>query len=153
MNSLISRAWTEVVDPLLRRPKRVQVAALCFRSREDGKKDVLLITSRDTGRWILPKGWPIDGLDAADAAMQEAWEEAGVTNGKVSPVPVGTFEYNKRFDSGAPVPCVTDVFAIEVGELANDYPEQSERQRKWVSTSEAATMVDEPELQRLLDDF
>jgi 8-oxo-dGTP pyrophosphatase MutT (NUDIX family) len=153
MNSLISRAWTEVVDPLLRRPKRVQVAALCYRSNEDGQKDVLLITSRDTGRWILPKGWPIDGMEAGQAAMQEAWEEAGVANGTVSSAPVGTFEYYKRFDSGADVPCVTDVFAVEVGELANDYPEQSERQRKWVSPGEAASLVDEPELRQLLNDF
>ena len=77
MTSAISKAWEEVVRPMLLRPKRVQVAALCFRETDTGK-DVLLITSRGTGRWIVPKGWPIDGMGGSEAALREAWEEAGV---------------------------------------------------------------------------
>ncbi len=57
-----------------------------------------MITSRDTGRWILPKGWPIDGLDEAGSALQEAWEEAGVKDGRIANAPIGTFDYQKRFE-------------------------------------------------------
>ena len=80
MVGFIKKAWSEVLHPMLQRPKRLQVAALCYR-RDGDSKEVLLVTSRGTGRWILPKGWPIDGLDAGEAALQEAWEEAGVRKG------------------------------------------------------------------------
>ncbi|MEN9850080.1 MAG: hypothetical protein RL128_243, partial [Pseudomonadota bacterium] len=56
---------------------RTQYGALCWRMHR-GKVEVLLITSRDTGRWVIPKGWPIDGLAPAQTAAREAWEEAGV---------------------------------------------------------------------------
>ena len=61
----LQKAWTELVLPLLRRPERMQVSALCHRRDASGKTEILLITSRGTGRWILPKGWPIDGLSGA----------------------------------------------------------------------------------------
>ncbi|TMV51704.1 NUDIX hydrolase, partial [Thioclava sp. BHET1] len=82
-------AWRSVVLPLVQRPKRLQVAALCFRGG-GAATEVLLITSRDTGRWVVPKGWPMRGLDAAGAARQEAWEEAGVM-GRIAAEPVGRF--------------------------------------------------------------
>ena len=153
MNSLLKKAWSEVVDPLIRRPKRVQVAALCYRVTGSGQKEVLLITSRDSGRWILPKGWPMDGKDALESAIEEAWEEAGVKPGNASTAPIGQYEYTKHLDGGEPVPCLTDVFAVEVEELADTYPEQPERQREWVSPSMAADRVDEPQLREILKDF
>lgn len=152
MSSLLKNAFSGVVAPLFRRPKRVQVAALCHRQK-DGKKQVLLITSRDTRRWIVPKGWPIDGLDAAGAALQEAWEEAGVKKANIEAEPVGMFEYNKLLEGGAPVQVEAKVFSVEVEVLEDEFPESADRERKWVSPQEAAEMVDEPELQEILRQF
>ena len=73
----------EVADPALR-PERHQVAALCWRMGQGGAVEILLVTSRDTGRWVIPKGWPMDGKSASAAAAREAWEEAGV-KGTVRP--------------------------------------------------------------------
>jgi len=153
MASIFGKAWSEVVDPLLRRPKRVQVAALCYRTTGTGGKEVLMITSRERGRWILPKGWPIDGLDAPGAALQEAWEEAGVTSSNMANEPLGSFDYTKRLDSGGEAVCKTQVYAVEVGELSAEFPESGERDRKWVSSREAAEMVEEPQLQEILRAF
>lgn len=145
----LKQAWTEVVQPFLRRPRRLQVAALCY--SEDGpKKQVLLITSRDTGRWIIPKGWPIDGLDAPGAALQEAWEEAGVKQGRITGGALGAYGYRKALKTGLPVSVETLVFPVRVEELRDDFPEADERCRKWVSPEQAADMVHEPQLQRIL---
>lgn len=142
-------AWRNILRPLYQRPKRIQVAALCYRGKGD-KRKVLLVTSRDTGRWIVPKGWLVDGLDAKGSAVQEAWEEAGVKPARVSKTAIGSFDYDKRLKGGLPVPVEAQVYAIEVGDVANDFPEADERRRAWVSPEEAARMVSEPGLQELL---
>ncbi len=149
MKHVIKRAWDDMVVPLLQRPKRLQVAALCFRETETGK-EVLLITSRDTGRWIVPKGWPINGKDGAQSALQEAWEEAGVSKADIQQEPLGSYEYTKELDSGAPVSVETLVYLAHVRELQKTYPEVEERKRVWVTPEEAATRVDEPELKAIL---
>ncbi|SHJ31635.1 8-oxo-dGTP pyrophosphatase MutT, NUDIX family [Shimia gijangensis] len=149
MTDALRNALTSVVGPLLRRPKRLQVAAICYRSESAGKK-VLLITSRDSRRWVVPKGWPMDGYDAPGAAMQEAWEEAGVVEGNINREPVGTYDYDKQLDNGAEVPVETTVFTVEVKRLEDEFPEASERERKWVSPQEAAQLVEEPGLQEIL---
>jgi 8-oxo-dGTP pyrophosphatase MutT (NUDIX family) len=145
----IQRTWTEMVLPFFRRPRRLQVAALCYRQGVN-HKEVLLITSRGTGRWIIPKGWPIDGKDAPGAALQEAWEEAGVKAGRITDDAVGIYCYEKELSTGLPVAVETLVFAVEVSRLESDYPEVAERRRKWVSPAVAADMVQEPELQQIL---
>ena len=149
MTSALKIAWAEVVQPLLQRPKRVQFAALCY-TCDGSQKKVLLITSRGSGRWILPKGWPIDGLDAVGAAMQEAWEEAGVKIAEIGEKPIGNFNYNKALDGGGVAPVTAQVHVFKVDRLEDNYPEAHERQRKWVSPDQAAEMVREPELQELL---
>ena len=138
-----------MVQPLLTRPKRLQVAALCLRG-EGPDREVLLITSRDTGRWILPKGWPIDGLSATGAALQEAWEEAGVKTGHITQEPIGSYDYAKRLEGGVPVPVEVKVFAVTDVQMAEDYPEAEERNRQWFSSNKAAALVDEPGLQDIL---
>ncbi|MDQ7071624.1 MAG: NUDIX hydrolase [Rhodobacterales bacterium] len=143
------KAWAELVQPLLRRPKRVQFAALCY-TCEGAKKQVLLITSRGSGRWILPKGWPIDGLDGAGAAMQEAWEEAGVKIKGIRDQPIGNFNYNKALTGGGVAPVTAQVHVMKVDRLEDQYPEAHERKRKWVSPEQAAEMVREPELKQIL---
>ncbi|WP_298262141.1 NUDIX hydrolase [uncultured Litoreibacter sp.] len=137
---------------MLQRPKRLQVAALCYRECDDGR-EVLLVTSRDSGRWILPKGWPIRGLSSAQAAKQEAWEEAGVSKGALADTAIGSYTYDKTLRGGLPVPVETHVYPLEVTNLKKDFPEAHQRKRKWVSTADAAGLVDESELKSILRDW
>jgi 8-oxo-dGTP pyrophosphatase MutT (NUDIX family) len=130
---------------------RMQYGALCWRLGEDGV-DVLLITSRDTGRWILPKGWPMPGLAPEAAAEQEAWEEAGV-EGVMNPVCLGRYGYQKCLSVTAQVPCAVAVYGLRVVSLADKFPEVKERTRQWFRQDVAATMVNEPDLASLIAGF
>ncbi|HTN64088.1 MAG TPA: NUDIX hydrolase [Devosia sp.] len=141
MTSLIDQDTVETV------PAR-QVAALVWRPGECGV-EVLLVTSRISGHWLLPKGWPIDGLSAAGAAKQEAFEEAGVwgdTNGD----PIGNYGYGKVLKNGDTLPCTVDVFAIRALGVMPDWPEKAQRRRQWVTFPTAAARVMEPDLGRFL---
>lgn len=131
-----------------RRPARLQVGAICLRGPEDAP-EVLLITSRGTGRWIIPKGWPMPGRSLADAALQEAWEEAGI-RGTVGPSEIGRYEYDKAHDEGFSLPCEVHVFVLRVTEVLADFPERAERRRQWFTLGEAAKLVAEPGLRALL---
>ena len=146
---MLQTLWTDFIAPMFRRPPRYQVAALCWR-HEAGVAQVLLITSLDTGRWILPKGWPKDGSDSAGIALQEAWEEAGITPTGTPPRKVGRYRYAKRLRGGVPVATDVDVFAIEAQALDDAYPEAHQRQRRWMTGAEAAEAVHEPQLKALL---
>ncbi|MGR3623866.1 NUDIX hydrolase [Pseudophaeobacter sp.] len=149
MNNILTQAWEGMIKPILFRPKRVQVAALCYRNTSD-QKEVLMVTSRGTGRWILPKGWPIKGKNGAESALQEAWEEAGVQKGHVKGDPIGAFSYNKELKTGLPVPVETFVYTVHDVELSDRYPEAHQRKRKWFTSQEASNLVREPELQAIL---
>lgn len=130
---------------------KVQYGALCWRHGSDGL-EVLLITSRDTGRWVIPKGWPMSGLAPEDAAAQEAWEEAGV-DGQINPRCIGRFGYQKCLSVTASVPCAVSVYGLKVATLAKSFPEVKERQRKWFPLKEAAGLVAEPDLSRIIEGF
>ncbi len=132
-------------------PQLVQLAALCWRKGEHGR-EVLLVTSSN-GRWILPKGWPIEGKSASEAALTEAWEEGGVVRGKASRKPLGAYMATKRTLQGDDLPCLLKVYAIKVREEASDYPEAHRRDRLWVSPEKAAWMVDEEGLRDILRAF
>ncbi len=151
MNAVLHKAWSSVLEPMLQRPKKLQVAALCHRG-EHACREYLLITSRDTKRWIIPKGWPIRGLQSNETALQEAWEEAGVKTGQAGTRAEGTYTYQKRQPSGWSFPVETLVYSVAVTEISEDYPEAHERERKWVSAEAASEMVDEPELQQIFCD-
>lgn len=142
----------EFVLPMLKRPRHLQSAALCYR-READRTAVLLITSRGTGRWIIPKGWLMRGKNASEAAVVEAWEEAGVRPARAASRPVGSYTYNKIKDSGLPVAVETLVFPLEVDSIEDRFPEVGERERRWVDPEAAADMVAEPGLQQILRDF
>ncbi|UXU75431.1 MULTISPECIES: NUDIX hydrolase [unclassified Paracoccus (in: a-proteobacteria)] len=129
-----------------RRPPEMQVAALC---RNPATGDVLLITSRGTGRWVLPKGWPMPGRSLADAALQEAWEEAGV-RGRVRQDEIGRYHYDKVQDRGFAIPVEVRIFAVDVDSLGQDFREAAERSRRWFPPDEAAKLVAESGLQQLL---
>ncbi len=133
---------------LFERPFGEQYAALCYRRAADGEIEVLLVTSRDTGRWIIPKGWPMKGKKPHRAAAIEAWEEAGVT-GKVRKKAFGYFTYLKGMKDGS-VPVSAAVYLLRVDKLDDAFQEKGQRQREWMNYSEASRRVREPELKSML---
>ncbi|RYE02761.1 MAG: DUF47 family protein [Sphingomonadales bacterium] len=113
---------------------------------------MLLVTSRGTGRWVIPKGNLSRGLSAHASAALEAQEEAGV-RGALCPIPLGSYQYRKRRSSGATLTVDVDVFPLAVNDVLPSWKEQSERERKWFGLSEAANAVDEPDLRDLIRSF
>ena len=128
-----------------------QIAALPVRQRNDGLLLVLLVTSRETGRWVIPKGWPWPDREEWVSAAEEAREEAGVL-GWTHPTSIGIFTYDKRRPTGA-VPVRVTVYRLEVTEELATWPECNERQRCWFTLSEAAAAVAEPELRTLITEL
>ena len=138
------------VPPAAKRDVRTQFGALCWRVRKN-KLQMLLVTTRRTRRWVVPKGWPMDGATPAESAAAEAFEEAGV-RGEVSERCVGIFTYTKEMSDGD-LPCVVAVFPIHAGTILDDWPEKDMRRRRWLTPRKAAALVQEPELARILLDF
>ncbi len=134
-----------------KRDVRTQFGALCWRIK-NGEPQFLLVTSRRQKRWIIPKGWPVDKATPSEAALTEAQEEAGV-DGKVKPVCLGIYSYSKELDEDVALPCVVAVFPVRVKKLLSDYPEKSERRRKWFSRKKAAKRISDPELASLIKRF
>lgn len=135
---------------MFRRPKRTQFAALCYRrTKKEGRLEILLLTSRDTGRWVIPKGWPMGSKAAHIVAETEAREEAGV-KGIVEHEPLGCFGYAKTMDEGMVLPCEVQVHALEVTGSAKDFKEKGERKLDWVSPQVAAERVAEPGLKKII---
>jgi len=130
---------------------RPQVGALCWRIGKGGLR-VLLITSRDTGRWIVPKGWVIDPLDPAASALTEAWEEAGV-QGRASGGRIGQFVYPKVLADGIALPVRVDLFPVEVLRLKRRFPEADQRERSWFTRDEAARRLSDPAIAQLVRTF
>lgn len=133
-------------------PARLQVAALPWRRTKDGAVEILLVTSRGTGRWVLPKGWQEKHEDPHEAAAREAGEEAGVS-GTVSPHAAGRFYYSKAQPSGLEWRCEVSVYPLEVEHMAETWPEAGARTRRWFRPREAAKLVDEPDLGELIAGF
>lgn len=125
-----------------------QVAALPVRKAEDGSLRVLLVTSRETKRLVIPKGWPWRGLKDHKAAAEEAREEAGIL-GKSRKKSIGAYTYQKRRPDGV-VPVRVKVFLLEVVEELEEWPESAQRKRTWLTLEMAANAVDEPELAELI---
>lgn len=132
-----------------------QIAVLPYRfggPAHDGPTEILLITSRETKRWVIPKGNPLSGMERHAAAAIEAEEEAGVI-GAVCPTSVGSFEYRKRRANGASIMYNVEVFPFAVTHELSDWKEMDERERRWFSFRDAAEAVDEPDLQALIRSF
>lgn len=126
-----------------------QFGAICLRTAADGTLQVLLITTRETKRWTIPKGWAIKGMLSHKVAEREAFEEAGV-KGRVHKKSFGRYSYVKRMADGQMVPTSVAVHVIDVRRMKRKFPEQGQRKLTWVTPAEAARMVIEPELQNLL---
>jgi 8-oxo-dGTP pyrophosphatase MutT (NUDIX family) len=130
---------------------RTQCGALCWRVVRE-QVQVLLVTSRDTGRWVIPKGWHMHGMTAPAAAAREAWEEAGV-EGTVEDQAIGLFRYAKVMSPTFAIPCIVTVYPLKVSKLRRRYPESGQRRRKWFTPERAAKKVDEPDLRLILQQF
>src|SRR6266478_3937304 len=129
--------------------RRVQYGALLYRLSAGFRPQFMLVTSRETRRWIIPKGWPKKGKLPHHSAAREAFEEAGVV-GAVAKRSVGSFTYEKRLKNGGAVVCEVRVFPLQVRRQNKQWPEKPERVVKWLSASQAAEKVKEPKLSAII---
>ena len=129
----------------------IQYAALPYRLSGD-TLEILLITSRRTRRWIIPKGWPMEGRQPSMCAALEALEEAGIS-GEIEKSAIGHYQYLKQFKLGVSVPCKVDIFPLKVTRERKTWAERNQRERRWCTIAEAAAAVVEPELRRLIINF
>lgn len=128
-------------------PRDRQVAALCYRTSP--RLEILLVTSRETQRWVTPKGWPMPGRADHIAAAVEAFEEAGV-DGVVGDRSLGVFRYDKMLRTTEIREVTAALYAVEVVVLRADWPEKGQRERQWFTPAEAAEAVQEPALAALI---
>ena len=126
-----------------------QAGVIAYRIRH-GKVQILLMTSRDTGRWIIPKGNIKPGTTPSKAAEQEAFEEAGVKGTIASSTPLGMYAYSKKLGSGELRAATVEVYLLKVERQVNNWPERQERKLAWVSPKKAVSRVDEPGVVPLL---
>ena len=126
----------------------LQYAALPYRRRRDGGIEVMLITSRETKRWVIPKGWPAPGLAPHDSAQNEALEESGVV-GRISERSIGFYHYTKLVVDAA-VPCKVEVFPLEVDTQLASWLEQGQRDIQWFDQQTASEAVQEPDLSAII---
>lgn len=124
---------------------------MCWRG-ELSCPEVLLITSLNTRRWILPKGWPMEGMTLAESAAREAFEEAGV-EGPITAAPIGNYPYLKEKKDGGAMACSVDVFAMQITGQQSDWPEKGARELAWLPLDQAAAKVAEPGLRQVLQNF
>ena len=130
----------------------LQCAALPWRIGDGGTRQIMLLTSRETHRWVIPKGWPMKGRKPAEVASQEAYEEAGLIGQVVGKRPLGNFHYEKRLAKRAII-CEVRVFLFRVEHQLDNWPEKGERVSKWVDAKEAAALVEEGGLAEIIDQF
>ena len=131
---------------------RVQHGALPYRFRPGGAPEILLLTTRGTRRWIIPKGWPIKGLKPSKSAAREAYEEAGV-RGAIGSKAIGSFIYEKKLEEGMSVPCQVSVFPLKVERQSKTWPESGQREIRWLAPAEALDLLEDPGLRDLVAAF
>lgn len=130
-------------------PLPIQTGALPWRLGPGNRAEVLLVTGRNSGRWMIPKGWPMRGKTLAKAAAQEAFEEAGV-KGTISTKPLGSFRHTKQHLIFRPLEVSILVHSLSVKRELAKWPEAGQRQRRWFTVDEAATSVDSEDLRKLI---
>jgi len=129
-----------------------QYGVLPYRVDAGGKLEILLITSRERRRWVVPKGNPIPFMLNYESAAREAYEEAGV-EGRIATDPIGSYRYEKRRRVGGTAPAIVNLYPLLVSREADDWPERGQRERRWFSAAEAAASVEEPELSVIILSF
>jgi 8-oxo-dGTP pyrophosphatase MutT (NUDIX family) len=130
---------------------RLQYGALPYRLTKAGVFQILLVTTRRNGKWIIPKGWPIKGLTPKETAAREAYEEAGA-RGDMKRRISAAYSYDKLLDDkGITVPCEVKVFPLRVRRMEKVWPEQRQRVVRWFEPAEAIEAVAEPGLKTLIE--
>ncbi|MEZ5856781.1 MAG: NUDIX hydrolase [Hyphomicrobiaceae bacterium] len=129
-----------------------QCAALPILTADDGSIRIGLITTRETGRWIIPKGWPKPGVPGHQSAAQEAIEEAGL-EGAIATTPIATYNYRKRLHILASITCTVEVYPLHITKRRKSWPERAERQLQFLPPAAASKLVDDPGLARLLSNL
>lgn len=125
-----------------------QIAALPY-VRLNDETLICLVSTRRTGRWVIPKGWEKPGIKPYDNAANEALEEAGLI-GEICPEPAANFTYNKRLHTFASVSCDVKIYLLEVTSQLISWREQHQREFVWVSCEEAINLVEDDELAEIL---
>lgn len=128
-----------------------QVAALPYRLAPDGSLEILVLSSRETHRAVIPKGWPMKNRKDWKSAQIEARQEAGVI-GEISRKRLGQYLYWKRFDTHFSLVKVS-VYPFAAKRQLDDWPERHERVQTWLSPEDAALLIDETELGALIIEF
>ncbi len=129
----------------------IQFGALPYRYERNGL-EIMLITSRETKRWIIPKGWPMPDRKPHQVAAAEAYQEAGI-KGVIGKKPIGSYPYPKLFPDGEERLCLVTVFPLRVILEKVKWREMAERERFWFQRDIAATMVEEGGLAQIIDEF
>ncbi len=132
-------------------PDKLQYAALPWRWNGE-RLEIMLVSSRETKRWIVPKGWPMSGRSGAASAAIEALEEAGLL-GAISAQPIGHYFYAKRFSLGKEQLCRVEVFELRVTRQRETWLEQDQRTTQWFPAEEAVGAVSDPGLGALIGEF
>jgi 8-oxo-dGTP pyrophosphatase MutT (NUDIX family) len=159
------RAGPLVMTPMAQRPDKLrgtpillqadktltQVAALPYFTLGTGI-EILLVTSRRRGRWILPRGWPAEGKPFAWAAAREAKQEAGAI-GRIAATSIGDYGYQKRMDQGYRVPCRVFVYPLQVTHQRLDWREKGQRDQRWSDPMTAAALIRQKGLAEFLTDL
>lgn len=127
----------------------LQFAALPFRIAS-GAPEILIITSRETQRWIIPKGWPVRGLRPREVAAKEALEEAGLVGTIVGKRAIGSYHYGKRLPENQEILCRVKVFLLSVDHQLDTWREKEQRECRWVTPRKAVRLVDDGELAEVI---
>ena len=136
---------------IFNRPMKLQVGCICYK-KEKKKLKILIITSRNSKRWIIPKGWIKKNLGSIRSAEAEAWEEAGV-KGKCYKNTIGFYTYQKIGKNGKGRRCTVKVFALKVREQLNDFPEKNFRTLRWITPEKSHKFIENKELVQVLENF
>ncbi len=142
--------WLQGLLVSMPKPARLQIAALCVRRGKNGT-EILLVSTRDTGRMILPKGWPERNKPPFKTAAAEAYEEAGVV-GKADSRPLGIFKSFKGLNNGRKLKTRVLVFKVQFEKQLKKYPELGQRDCTWLPLDDAIKAVDEKSLKNFLRD-
>jgi 8-oxo-dGTP pyrophosphatase MutT (NUDIX family) len=132
---------------------RVQYGALPYRFTPMAALEILVVTTRQSRHWIVPKGWPIKRLTPSKSAAREAFEEAGV-RGKIGARAIGNFTYKKTArQTDADANYEVKIFPLLVRRQSATWPEHGQRVVQWVEPEKAIALIREPELKSIVAKF